>query len=252
MCSCLSKHGLALHIGVCENRGPTRCKRIGSQLGHIDLARAAVQSRAACVTRPRAAAPHRAGFDAYVLLGGKWNLQMPQPAPLPANWAARRDKHIVYKSSEQVLYLEDEFIKNQQQGRSARKDTLLVLQEVNQLGPQLTEQQCKSHFSILAKKWRQDSDQVVSRNEETRRKVEVIRQRVALVAQDVELREQATAAAVVDRYLNDEDMGDLVQDEVEAAGDGDDTEELSAEAMLAEIDAASVEGAGGEHQDFEG
>ena len=71
---------------------------------------------------------------------------------------------------------------------------------------------------------------------------------MALVAQDVELREQATAAAVVDRYLNDEDMGDLVQDEVEAEGDGDDTEELSAEAMLAEIVAASVDGSSGEQQ----
>ena len=249
--SCLSKHGLALHIGVCENRNLTRRKRVGSQLGNTDLARAAVQSRSACVTRPRAAAPHRAGFDDYVLLAGKWNLQLPQPAPLPANWAARRDKHIVYKRSEQVLDLENEFIKNQQQGRSARKDTLLVLQEVNQLGPQLTEQQYKSHFSIPAKKWRQNSDLVISRNEETRRKVEVIRQRVALVAQDVELREQVSATAVLDRYLNDEDMGDLVQDEVEAVGDGDDTEELSAEAMLAEIDAASVDGSSGEHQNQE-
>ena len=41
----------------------------------------------------------------------------------------------------------------------------------------------------------------MSRNEEMRCKVEVIRQRVADVVRDVELRESATASAVVDRYL---------------------------------------------------
>jgi hypothetical protein len=225
---CQSQHGLALHMIVCAELGPTGHKRQRQQLQMVNLPSEIAKVRAAGVAMcapvsAQQAVQGSAPLDVYVLCAGNHVLRLPQPKPWPQGWAARGSRSVVRKTPAQLLLLVEEFLNVKAKGKQGRSDEADLLERANLLGPKLTKAQLHSHHSALENKWRTNRATV-------RAAAQTLRE---AVGNEVDL-DQAEAAAVLaeEAFELDEAVqrhqvmaGDIGGGELDTAAEDDESDD---------------------------
>jgi hypothetical protein len=121
-----------MHMDVCNVRGITAHKRSQSQIGSFDQVAEVAWLEGHNEWHP-SCSMHNSDIkivDLHKLAGERVVWQLPGPGQSPQGWAERAEPNIMQKSSEQLLYLVEEFLESKEQGRHARKKTTEFLDQL--------------------------------------------------------------------------------------------------------------------------
>ena len=208
----MSKHGLALHVAICDVKGPSGPRHRSSQIASVDVVSAVsglkyngVAAQAEAMTDGSTA---QQLLDTYQLAGGKVTLRLPKPPAslLPCGWAVRTERSVTHKTPQQLLYLLEEFLKNKLKGRQARKDVKQLAEELLPLGPPLSDSQITTHFSLLQRKWNASKEKLTLEVEELKLKVLSV---AAAASREGHARDTELAhAAQAGKELSEEELDD--------------------------------------------